>query len=183
MRGIGREICRNVLMRLSAFSPRSGENAHLSFRSLALWTLGYPESALASGDRALQAAREIGDADVNVCAVQSKFHPYPLRSIRDSKRAARRTSCFGGRQRSLVSEGHRNVRARMAFSLGRESIRGKANNHLRSHRISLNGSNTMDAIFLIRFSASVGRAWSIRRCPALRAAAGFCSNISSQIRS
>jgi tetratricopeptide (TPR) repeat protein len=71
MRGIGREICRNVLMRLSAFSPRSGENAHLSFRSLALWTLGYPESALASGDRALQAAREIGDAATLMFALYS----------------------------------------------------------------------------------------------------------------
>jgi predicted ATPase len=34
----------------------------LSFRSLALWVLGYPEAALADADRALHDAREIGHA-------------------------------------------------------------------------------------------------------------------------
>jgi predicted ATPase len=36
--------------------------ATLSFRSLALWLLGYPEAALADGDAALKDAREIGHA-------------------------------------------------------------------------------------------------------------------------
>src|SRR6516162_338406 len=34
----------------------------LSYRSLALWTLGYPESALADAEHALRDAREIGQA-------------------------------------------------------------------------------------------------------------------------
>jgi predicted ATPase len=34
--------------------------AILSYRSLALWVLGYPDAALADGDRALKYAREIG---------------------------------------------------------------------------------------------------------------------------
>ena len=36
--------------------------AILSFRSTALWLLGYPEAALADTDRALKHAREIGQA-------------------------------------------------------------------------------------------------------------------------
>ena len=36
--------------------------AILSFRSLALWLLGYPEAALADADQALKDAREIGQA-------------------------------------------------------------------------------------------------------------------------
>ena len=36
--------------------------AILSFRSWALWMLGYPEAALADGDHALKDAREIGEA-------------------------------------------------------------------------------------------------------------------------
>ena len=36
--------------------------AILSYRSLALWLLGYPEAALADADRALKDAREIGQA-------------------------------------------------------------------------------------------------------------------------
>ena len=36
--------------------------AILSFRSLALWLLGYPEAALADADHALEDAREMGHA-------------------------------------------------------------------------------------------------------------------------
>ena len=36
--------------------------AILSYRSLALWLLGYPEAALADADHALKDAREIGQA-------------------------------------------------------------------------------------------------------------------------
>ena len=43
--------------------------AVLSYRSLALWLLGYPEAALADADQALKDAREIGQAaTLDVCA-------------------------------------------------------------------------------------------------------------------
>jgi class 3 adenylate cyclase len=41
---------------------QDGRVAALSFRSLALWLLGYPEAALADSDPALRHAREIGQA-------------------------------------------------------------------------------------------------------------------------
>ena len=64
--------------------------ATLSFRSLALWVLGYPEAALADTDRALKDAREIGQAPRDVCAVQlgsllshprGNYSPAPARSM------------------------------------------------------------------------------------------------------
>jgi len=41
----------------------------LSYRSLALWSLGYPEAAVADADRALRDAREIGHAATLMCAL------------------------------------------------------------------------------------------------------------------
>ena len=43
----------------------------LSYRSLALWLLGYPEAALADADQALKDAREIGQAATLMVAL---FH-------------------------------------------------------------------------------------------------------------
>jgi class 3 adenylate cyclase/predicted ATPase len=46
-------------------ATRFGQDARvsvLSFRSLALWSLGYPEAAVADGEHALKDAREIGQA-------------------------------------------------------------------------------------------------------------------------
>ncbi len=47
---------------LAARFGADGGVAILSYRSLALWTLGYPESALADAEHALGEAREIGQA-------------------------------------------------------------------------------------------------------------------------
>ena len=41
---------------------RTSRVANLSYRSLALWVLGYPEAALADADHAISDAREIGQA-------------------------------------------------------------------------------------------------------------------------
>ena len=41
----------------------------LSYRSLALWMLGYPEAALADADHALKDAREIGQATTLMMAL------------------------------------------------------------------------------------------------------------------
>jgi hypothetical protein len=61
--------------------------AILSFRSYALWMLGYPEAALADAREALKDAREIGHAAIDVCAEPDNVYAYLLRKLRDSKRA------------------------------------------------------------------------------------------------
>ena len=60
----------------------------LSFRSVALWMLGYPEAALADVDQALKDAREIGHAPSLMFAlsVTSLTHLL-LRKFCDSNRA------------------------------------------------------------------------------------------------
>ena len=59
----------------------------LSYRSLALWMLGYPDAALADADHALKDAREIGQAATLMYALTvSICYPYLLRELRGSKR-------------------------------------------------------------------------------------------------
>ena len=52
----------------------------LSFRSLVLWFLGYPEAALADAAQAIREARETGQAaDVDVRAIHHRGNPNLLR--------------------------------------------------------------------------------------------------------
>ena len=64
--------------------------AILSFRSWALWLLGYPEAALADADHALKYAREIGQAATLMYALSATSLTHILlRKLRGSKRAIR----------------------------------------------------------------------------------------------
>ena len=81
--------------------------AILSWRSLALWLLGYPEAALADVDRALEDAREIGQAATLMSALMSHALTHiSLRRLRGGKRAIamnlslwrrKKAPCFGRR--------------------------------------------------------------------------------------
>ena len=62
----------------------------LSYRSLALWLLGYPEAALADADHALKNAREIGQAATLMFAlIHASLTHICLWELRGSKRAIR----------------------------------------------------------------------------------------------
>ena len=50
----------------------------LSFRSLALWSLGYPDAALRDTDDALRSAREMGQAAALMYALDLAWIPYTL---------------------------------------------------------------------------------------------------------
>ena len=64
--------------------------AALSYRSWALWMLGYPEAALADADHALRDAREIGQAATLMYALaHTSIIPHLLRKLRGGKRASR----------------------------------------------------------------------------------------------
>ena len=64
--------------------------AALSWRSMALWLLGYPKAALAVAEFTLKDAREIGQAATfYLCAGLDKIYPNLLRKLRDSKRTIR----------------------------------------------------------------------------------------------
>jgi hypothetical protein len=71
----------------------------LSFRSLAVWMLGYPEAGLADADRALKDAREIGQAATlmyasphPVPATAARFRRQCLRSMAGSPKASIRST-------------------------------------------------------------------------------------------
>ena len=74
-------------------ATRFGQDARvaiLSFRSLALWMLGYPEAALADADHALErCARDRSCHDVDVCAVHARVHSMSMRKLRGSKCGSR----------------------------------------------------------------------------------------------
>ena len=62
--------------------------AILSYRSLALWLLGYPEAALADADHALKDAREIGQAATLMYAL---FHAsLPISSAETTRQQTRK---------------------------------------------------------------------------------------------
>ena len=64
--------------------------AILSYRSLALWLLGYPEAALADADHALKDAREIGQAATLMYALAlTTLCASILRKLRGSNSAIR----------------------------------------------------------------------------------------------
>ena len=77
--------------------------ATLSYRSLALWLLGYPEAARADAEHALKDAREIGQAATLMYALaHASFDAFSLRKLHGSKRSSRRTYRSGGRKRRPV---------------------------------------------------------------------------------
>ena len=122
--------------------------AILSFRSLALWLLGYPEAALADADHALKDAREIGQAATLMYALHSAVaNSYLLWELRDSKRATRRTYRIGGRKRCRVLEGARNDASKDAYC----ALTGKASDAVQMitsglTALPLNRSNSVHAV-------------------------------------
>src|SRR5262249_26654587 len=61
----------------------------LSYRSLTIWVLGYPDSALADADNALKIARDIGSRVADVCALSQFAYPHPLQQLCSSTHANR----------------------------------------------------------------------------------------------
>ena len=96
-RGTSREARTHYDQAIALYDPaehrplatRFGQDARvaiLSYRSLALWLLGYPEAALADVDHALKDAREIGQAATLMYALaHASLTAYLLRRLRDSK--------------------------------------------------------------------------------------------------
>ena len=126
-------------------ATRFGQDAAvhaLSYRSVALWSLGYPEAAEVDIDQAISDAREIGQAATLMTALNNTgVDPYLLQKLRGSKRGTRRTCRFGGRKRRLVLEGLRNGVARLPFCSDRQTLGRSPYAYFRDHRISFNGSN------------------------------------------
>ena len=88
-------------------------------------------------------------ADVRVISYRDIRHPLrqPLSRNRTNQGAFR--SC--GRKRCLVLEGGRNGAPRLRIDPDRQSLGRSPHDHLRNHRISVNGNNAVCAVVSIAF--------------------------------
>ena len=118
--------------------------AILSYRSLALWLLGYPEAALADADHALKDAREIGQAATLMFALTVTSGP----TICCGNYAAANALldelvALADEKGAIVLEGAGNVHQGWLYRADRQGIGSGPNDHLRNRGISVNGSNTV----------------------------------------
>ena len=90
--------------------------AILSYRSLALWLLGYPEAALADADASAQGcARDRPSRHVDVCAGHASLTHIHCGNYAAANAQVDEACRFGGRKGRLVLEGVRNDACKVAY--------------------------------------------------------------------
>ena len=137
--------------------------AALSWRSLALWFLGYPKAALADAEHALKDAREIGQAATLMYALPwASFTQTFCGNYATASALADEVSRFGGRKRLGALEGVRNVQSGLCIGPDRPSRGRSPNDHLRTHRTPVNGNNNVDTGVFVIFGEGLCGAWTIR---------------------
>jgi hypothetical protein len=108
--------------------------------------LANPKPALADTEHALKDAREIGPAATLMYAL---FHAsFPLVWCGNYTT----TNAIVGRKRRVVLEGPSNEGARSAFSAGTQIHGRSPNEHLRTHRMAVNGIYSVCAVLSVIFS-------------------------------
>ena len=91
---------------------------------------------------ALNDAREIGHAATLMFALtHASLTPILCGNYAAAKAQAEEACRAGGRKRRPALEGSRNVAARLAFAIDRQSLGRSSNDHLRDRRIPVNRSN------------------------------------------
>ena len=137
--------------------------AVLSLRSHALWLLGYPEAAFADAHRAVSEARDINQAAAVMLALavtslsqilcgnyaEANAQSNELVMLADEKSAAI-WKAFG-----IMNQG-------AIFVLDGKADERGSNNQLRTHYISLDGSNTMDAMVSPKFGKAYAELGPVR---------------------
>jgi hypothetical protein len=135
--------------------------AILSHRSIGLWSLGYPEAALA--EYALEYAREIGHAATLMFALTIPLFThiqcgsYAIANLQSDEVVA-----LGGQERHLVLEGAGNDEPRLRIGLNRQSLGRGSNHQRRDYRVSVNRCITLHAVVVIVFGESLCGTPSIR---------------------
>ena len=137
--------------------------AILSFRSTALWLLGYPEAALADTDHALKHAREIGQAATLMYALTTT-----LITLIHCGNYSTATMQFEELVALTDEKGSSFWKALGTMMQGcgighdQQSLRRNSRDHLRSHRIAVNGLNDVVAVVLAVFGESPCGTWPIQ---------------------
>ena len=147
-------------------ATRFGQDAAvhaLSYRSLALWLLGYPEAALVDADQAINDAREIGQAATLMTAlINTGVTHIRCRNYAAANAQLDELVALADEKGALYWKVLRNGVARLPFCSDRQSLGRSPYAHLRNHRISFNGSNTVGAVVLITFGDGLCGTRSIR---------------------
>jgi class 3 adenylate cyclase/tetratricopeptide (TPR) repeat protein len=140
----------------------------LSFRSWARWLLGYPDAALADTNNALKDARGIGQAATLMFGLLNGSFTHMLCGDHAAANAeADELVALADEKAALLWK---------AFGMSMQgclrALTVKASDavhdHLRNHRIAVNGRNTVDAVVVITFDESLCRPWPVQRGLALR---------------
>jgi hypothetical protein len=136
--------------------------AILSFRSLALWVLGYPEAALTDTKQAITYAREIGHAATLMYALAIILLTHDFCGNYAVANAQIDELVALAEEKGALLEGARNDESRSRFGSDRQSLGRSPHDHLRAYRVPVNGSNGVDAVVLIVFGKSLCGTRSIR---------------------
>ena len=130
--------------------------AILSFRSLALWVLGYPEAALADASDALKDAREIGQAATLMYALTIASLTHILCGNYAAANAqADEVVALADEKGALFWKAFGMMNQGCVLALTGKASDAVQMHHFRDHRMSVNGSNIVDAVVLIIFGESL----------------------------
>jgi hypothetical protein len=129
--------------------------AALSWRSLALWFLGYAKAALADAEHALKDAREIGQASTLMYALPwASFTQTFCGNYAPANALADELVALADEKGSVALEGDRNVQSGLCVVPDLRSRGRSPNDHLRT-RCPVNGSNNVGAAVVITFDDSL----------------------------
>src|SRR5262249_41199491 len=112
-------------------------------------------------------ARNRSRRHADVCARSHVASSFSLCRLRDGRCGKRRTSRFGVRQKRSVLEGSRNGAEREPFCSDRQDLGCNPGDHLRAHRVPVDGSNAICPILVIIFGetyADLGKIDDAWRC-------------------
>ncbi len=135
----------------------------LSFRSLALWLLGYPEAALTDADDALKNAREMGQAATLMLALGFASFPYTLFGNYAAAAAQSPRACRSGRRKGFPAlEGTRNDEPGQRIGPDWQGFGRDRHVDLRDCGLSDDGSDGLVATLLAALGPRSCGAWAIR---------------------
>jgi DNA-binding winged helix-turn-helix (wHTH) protein/tetratricopeptide (TPR) repeat protein len=148
---------------LAARFGHDGRVAALSVQSMALSMLGFRHAALAAAERALKEAREIGQAATLMYALNTASITHVI--CRDYAEATAITDehmALANQTGSLFWQAWGMMQRGCILVLTGQSLRCCSSDHLRDHRMAINGINKIDAVVLVVSGKGPCGAWTIR---------------------
>ena len=137
--------------------------AALSWRSMALWLLGYPKAALADTEPALKDAREIGQAATLMYAlVWTSFTQTFCGSYATANAQSDEVVPMADEQGSVIWKAFGMLNSGLCVGPNRRSRGRSPNDHPRTRRVPVNGNNNVDAHVFVIFGEGLCGAWAIR---------------------